>query len=301
MNACRTSLFASLAAVAGLLASCSDATDRVSGTDEHGNAVAARVFVVDSTGEPLAGAKVSLRPASWLEGEDLDSSSAEPTGWNATTVSDGSCLLPLGRLEEVRTLSARHGDRAAVFQAGPRGLDNRVLVMRATGSVQGTVVAGSPGTKVRISGVPGVAFLDDSGRFVLSDLPAGMLQLVLGQGAGRTVVESLTVGQGAATLVPALPAPGVRAETLSVADAPTSPLPRPPEFLPAGGVFASAPTIQVRTDLADAILETSLDGRTWSVVTGTLRPLVSVCLWARVTRVDGVVSQPVQACYTIEP
>lgn len=301
MTASRTSCFLSLVALAGLMASCSGPADRVSGTDEHGNAVAARVFVVDSTGEPLEGVKVSLRPASWLEGEPLDSSSAEPTGWNAATNRDGFCLLPLGRLEEARTVSARQGDRAAAFQARPEGLGDRVLVMRPTGSVQGSVVAGSPGTKVRISGIPGVTFLDDSGRFVLPNLPAGVFQLVVSQGAGRTVVQSLTVGQGAATLLPPLPSPGAQSETLSVADAPTSPLPRPPEFLPAGGVFATAPTIQVRTDLVGATLETSLDGRTWSVVSGTLRPLVSVCLWARVTRLDGVVSQPVQSCYTIQP
>lgn len=301
MNASRTSLLVSLAAAAGLVASCSDATDRVSGTDEHGNAVAARVFVVDSTGEPLEGVTVSLRPASWLEGDPLDSNSSEPTGWNAATNRDGSCLLPLGLLEEARTVSARKGDRAAAFQAGPRGLDNRVLVMRPTGSVQGSVVEGTPGTKVRIAGIPGVAFTDDSGRFVLGGIPAGTFRLMVGDASSGTVAESLVVREGAATLLPDLPAPGPQARTVSVAKAPTSPLPPVPEFLPAGGTFSAAPVIEVRSDVDGAMLETSLDGRTWSVVTGTLRPLVSVCLWARATSPEGVVSRPVRACYTLQP
>lgn len=301
MNHRSVSRAIALATVVCALASCSRAPERVVGTDEHGNAVSARITVVDESGEPIPGVMVSLRPRLWLDGEALDTVSSQPDGADATSGEDGSCQIRYGSSNEHRILSARHDGLGASFLGPSTSLGNRVLVLRPTGSVQGSVAEGGPGLPVRVAGIPGITWTDDSGRFSLSDLPVGVHRLEIGAGSVRTVAESMPVGAGQATILPTLPAPGVVDTAVSVAKASSAPLPGVPVFVPEAGTYTTPPTIEVRTADSSATVEVSTDGRVWEPVMGTLHPFVSICLFARSTNAEGVVSRPERACYVIQP
>lgn len=282
--------------LAAVLASCgSDA--QVAGTDEHGNAVAARVLVRDSSGAPAAGVAVVFRPSGWLDGEPLDSASSAGSG--CVTDRNGSCLFSPDSGSSDLTVRAGDGERAAAATVPSNTASDIVLRLAPTGSVQGSLQGAKAGVAVRVPGLPGIAWTDESGRFSLGSLPAGFRRVRVGN--GLVALDSVPVLSGKASTfalpMPVAPVAGpVVLDSIDVRD-----LPNTPVFSPPGGTYATAQEIVFKgVDPGDAV-ETSLDGIRWEILNGSVRVMSSTCLKARAVHDGRILSNTSEACYVVGP
>lgn len=283
-----------------LMIACGCGDDRaVAGTDEHGNAMTARVLVRDSLGAPAAGVEVSLRPVDWLDGEPLDTSShssIETT--RCVTDARGLCVVTPG----AGGIALRAGDgELAAFAVLPRGTDSvTMLDLRPTGSVQGRLVGAGAGLVVRVPGIPGKAWTDDSGRFSLGSLPEGLRRVSFGR-TSRLVLDSVVVrSRRALDFQVVLPDTSiVRRFVLDTFGVHAKP--RTPVFSPAGGTYDTILEVTFPSlETGDAI-ETSEDGIRWNVLNGSIRLMATACIQARVIRDGRILSNVSKACYVIAP
>ena len=287
--------FASLAAAALLCAGCGD-DSYVAGTDEHGNALAARVLVRDSSGAPAAGVYVVYRPAMWLDGDPLDT--ADGTH-RCVTDARGACPLP-DRASGDLAVRAGDGDRAAAAVL-PAMTDSVItLALRPTGSVQGRIVDAPSGLAVRVPGLPGIAWTDDSGRFSLGSLPEGTRRVVVGN-ASVLVVDSVPVRSNRAIDFQ-VPMPNATTGHAIVLDLfAVHELPPAPVFSPQGGTYRDILDISFPGLRAGDAVETSTDGIRWEVLNGSVRLMASTCISARTVRNGRIMSNVSSACYVLAP
>lgn len=283
--------------LAALLASCGDDSS-VAGTDEHGNALAARVLVRDSSGAPATGVEVVFRPSAWLDGERLDSASF--AGSRCTTDSDGICPIDPGGVDSSLTVRAGDGERAAAATVSRATRSDVVLRLASTGSVQGILKGAGAGVRVRVPGLPGTAWTDDSGRFSLGSLPEGRRRLVVGS-ASLLVVDSVPV-RSRRVLDFQVPMPASTSHRTIVLDTfALHVLPPTPVFSPPGGTYSSVLDIVFPGLSAGDAVETSEDGIRWEVLNGSVRLMASACIAARTVRDGRIVSNVSRACYVLAP
>lgn len=282
-----------------LAAGCGD-DHTVAGTDEHGNAVSARVLVRDSSGAPAVGVVVEFRPADWLDGEPLDTgaeSSRSPA--RCVTDGDGSCRIPASG---GKPLSIRAGDGEVAASGSIGNQTDTVIrmVLRPTGSVQGRLVGMGEGLLVRVPGLPGKAWTDETGRFSLGSLPEGMRRMVFGR-QSRLVLDSVPVRSRRA-LDFAITLPDTMVVRVQILDTfALHELPPPPVFSPGGGTYNSVLDIVFTGLGANDAVETSEDGIRWEALNGSIRLMASACIKARVVRDGRIVSNVSQACYELAP
>jgi len=275
---------------------CGCGDDRtVAGTDEHGNALAARVQVRDSSGAPAAGVLFEFRPTGWLDGDALDTSSSRV---RCVTDARGSCDLPEGGA--ALTLRAGDGEYAASGVVAGRTDSVITLELRPTGSVQGRIVGAGSGLVVRVPGLAGRAWTDDSGRFSLGSLPEGFRRLVVGS-ASALVLDSLPVrSRSAIDFQVAMP--NITSGVAIVLDTfALLALPPTPVFSTPAGAFASAFDVSFPGLRTGEAVETSEDGVHWAVLNGSIRVTASSCIMARTVRDGRIVSNISKACYELAP
>lgn len=288
----RTFLHLSLVA---LLWACGD-DSAVAGTDEHGNAVAARVLVRDSSGAPAAGVEVVVRPAEWLDGDPLDS--AVFAGSRCVTAYDGSCPFAPDERSGILVVRAGDGEFAAAAAVSEKTESDIVLRLAPTGSVQGTLPDAKAGVPVRVPGLAGIAWTDDSGRFSLGSLPEGFLRVRIGASA-RTGLDSVPVRPRKATV------PGRSSTIMDSIEVVRSweefDLPSAPVFDPPAGTYSAVQEVSFLQLASSDAVETSLDGVRWEVLNGKVRVMSSLCLKARAIRDGRIVSNVSEACYIVAP
>lgn len=272
----------------------------VAGTDEHGNAVKARVLVRDSAGAPAIGVAVDFRPVDWLDGEPLDTSSGV-SGARTRCVTDakGYCDVAPGATTDL-AVRAGEGEHAA-FAVLPAKTDSVItLGLRPTGSIQGRLVGMGSGVIVRVPGLAGKAWTDDSGRFSLGSLPEGLRRMAFGM-SSHLVLDSIPVrSRRALNFEITLPDTTV-VRVLILDTFALHELPPAPVFSPPGGTYDSILDIVFPGLGADDAVETSADGIRWEVLNGSIRLMASACIKARVVRDGRIVSNVSQACYVLAP
>lgn len=189
-------------AILALLGACAGDRSAGGGGIETNNTVGIRV--VDSTGAPVASARVSVRPADWTAG---DPSSPAP-GQILTTDDSGrvSGSLPAGRW----SFEARKGGFAVLATreiGGAVELGSLELapVARLSGNV--ALAAGESSVQVAVAGTDHVARTGSDGRWVLDSLPAGALAVVV---SGRGVVDSVVLVAGTRDSLPWTGSPSLR-------------------------------------------------------------------------------------------
>ena len=180
-----------------LLAGC-DTSGRVAGGagSEAGNALS--VLVRDSTGAPVASARVQLRPA----GAD------DPLpAFEALTGADGRASFRAA--SGAWSILVRKGDLAA-WSVSAASDTLRIDTLGATSRVAG-FLAGRGSQVVSFPGLGLLAPCDGDGFFQVSGLPAGILPVRVGASAVSDVhveagVPALVLGGGASAPWPSLPA-----------------------------------------------------------------------------------------------
>lgn len=160
-------------ATAALLAACGSDPGPVAGNgSETTTGIAVRVL--DSLGQPAAGALVRLRPDGWSP--DTAHPDLDPFP-SATAGPDGMARfasVPAGWWRAEAVLEGRSATGAPLSPGG-----NADLHLAAGAVLQGRVAlaVGAPGAWVRIPGLSVLSRTDALGRFELTGLPAGDLRL----------------------------------------------------------------------------------------------------------------------------
>lgn len=290
--------FASLGLVAVFAVGCGDGSRQVVGTDEHGNALTARVVVRDSSGAPAVGVAVEFRPADWLDGEPLDTASESSRSLvRCITDGDGSCSIPASGGKPL-SIRAGDGEIAASATFGDQTESVIRMVLRPTGSVQGRLLGMGGGLVVRVPGLPGKTWTDESGRFSLGSLPEGLRRMAFGE-AALLVLDSLPVRPRRALDFEIVLPDTTMVRRFVLDTFAVHALPRTPEFSPPGGFYDSALALTFFGVEPGDDVETSVDGIHWEVLNGSIRLMASACIKARSVRDNRILSNIAQACYVL--
>jgi hypothetical protein len=194
---------------------------------------------------------------------------------------------------------AGDGERAAAVVLSALTDSVTLLGLRPTGSVQGRIAGARSGLSVRVPGLPGRAWTDDSGRFSLGSLPEGMRRLALG--ASRLVIDSVAVRSRRALDFDIVLPDTTVVRMLTLDTFAVHVLPPSPVFSPPGGTYDSILDISFPELRAGDAVETSVDGIRWDVLNGSIRLMASSCINARTVRDGRIVSNVSRACYVLAP
>lgn len=176
-----------LAMVALFLAGCGlDSTAGRGGGDETGNGIA--VVVATDDGRPAIGARASLRPANFLDGEDFSS------GLDLVVGEDGRLVLPDGLGGEWK-LEVRDSSGGAILDLDltDRSPAAASLVLRPFGELQGYAGVASGGAmwKVSLRGTTRSVPLQADGTFQIPRVSPGTYRIVVARGADSGPVVEL--------------------------------------------------------------------------------------------------------------
>ncbi len=192
--------------VAIIVGLCACAEDRSAGGGgiETNNTVGVRLL--DTLGEPVASARVVVRPADWIA---MDPTSPSP---GQILTSDASGLVS-GTLADGRwTFEGRKGGLAVLVTREVTGsVVLGTLVMAPLASLSGRVAlaAGEPSVLVAVAGTDHVARTDAAGRWKMDSLPAGILGLVVS--GKEDFVDTVELAAGTRDSIPWTGTPSLRA------------------------------------------------------------------------------------------
>ena len=177
--------------------------------------------------------------------------------------------------------------------------DTLVVGLYATGAVAGSLGGVPEGTEVLAQGLDSKGTTDSAGRFALSGIPAGSLNLLARAFRGGTQIEGVAVH-------PRLVSELENVDVDSTAWSLHSPViqlrsfPLPPAFQTPPDVYSGAINVVVMAPILGDGLEVSVDGEPWMSTDGHLGLGASACIRARSKRAPGLYSEISTACYTIE-
>lgn len=294
----RSRIPAALATMALFCACTMDENRIAGGADDHGNAVQALILVTDSTGAPVPNTEVVVRPASWTSGTAIDTVGNAPEGARTWTDSSGYCRIRSLRSGEY-TVRAGTVNVAGAVTFDVRDSEFVAIGIYATGGIRGTLPGVAPGTLVAARGFEGVAEVDSSGGFILSCIPAGSVELVVGLDAGIAVIEQVHVYDRKVSVLQNVAGvlPGTRIRSAIR----LSNEPLPPVFLLRQGDYAGLQKIRFVAPIVGDKLEVLADGKNWIASTGQVRLGASSCVVARSIQGSTERSAASKACYSIQP
>lgn len=278
--------------LAGILDGCQNPSERLAGgADDHGNAVALRVRVEDSSGTPSAGMRVTVRPESWNPATDPD-----PVG-EATSGSDGSCQfhnLPPG---SYRVL-ADDGNTMSTETVMLESSAEVRLSAYAPGSIRGRLEgARQGGFLVSIAGTNLVASIGDSGAFRFDRVPAGSFRLIAGKRSELTLDRVPVLPRILSRLDPvpfdsSLPSrlePRVRLEAALA----------PPMVDPLPGSYLGPVRIRFLPNPATDSVEIAFEDGIWIHIADAIQLGASRCLRARSRRGEETSMESSELCYIL--
>ncbi|MBK8801569.1 MAG: hypothetical protein IPN71_05820 [Fibrobacteres bacterium] len=280
---------------AAMIAGCG--SNPQTGVDEHGNAMSARVRVVDANGRPQANAQVVIRPARWLPGEPLDSLGEEVDAAVIRTNADGFGTIS-GLREGAYMLRAGDSARAASIGIAWRdGLEDQQVQVDSVGSVVGYVPRAAAGLQVGVQGLDQIARIDSQGRFVLAFLPKGTHRVVVGSAARGTLLPRVEVQQGRLVDLGEIPF-----DSLSPREVPTAGVVvdrlLAPIVLPEAGTYRDSVQARAWSVQASDSLYVSIDGASWEPwMERTIA--VNTCLQFKSVRSTAAYFPIRTVCYTI--
>lgn len=287
--------FAAIATGCALLSGCGT-SGAENGVDEHGNAITARLKVVDSTGHPLDGSEIVIRPATWLPGDPLDSTSTAPNAVRIRTRADGSCEIPALRPGDYMA-RADHGPFAGMERVIWKQRDSATIAVGDVGAVRGRIPTAAPGTPVASLGMEQVGRTDSSGGFVLPFVAKGFHQIVAGHREHGTTIVNVEVAGLRATRIDSVPFDSLRSMEVQlravVEDVLLAPILSPPPGTYRDSVVVTARPL-FKTDTVKLVVDAST-AKTWSSAVVES----SQCLQLTSIRPGARSSPLIVACYTI--
>lgn len=268
-----------------------------SGVDEHGNAISARVRVVDADGLPKANVEVVVRPSQWLPGEALDSLGAVPNAFRARTDVDGFCSIS-GLRKDAYALRAGDSLRAAVASLVWReGVNGLQVGLDSVGSLTGFVPSAAPGVQVGIQGLGQATHTDSAGMFVLPFVPQGTHRVVVGRVGNGTLLPQVEVHPGRLTDLGEVPFDSLRAQEVLASGVVAERL-LAPIIQPDAGVYLDSVRVRAWSVLASDSLYVSFDGSKWVPwVERTIKG--NSCLQFKSVRASAIYFPIRSVCYTI--
>jgi len=138
------------------------------------------IHVADSSGRPIPGARIQLRPAGWKRESDgsFDPVQAVAADGNGTAWVHG---LPAGRWSVLAAGDAGQG--LTYLDKGDADQEQRIdLTLRSSASLEGRIVSLAQAT-VMVEGLPWSVRTDSTGAFRIDGLPAGTLTLQAASGS----------------------------------------------------------------------------------------------------------------------
>lgn len=260
------------------------------GADDHGNAIALRIQVEDSTGAAQAGVRVTVRPESWIPEEGASASGVAVSGL------DGFCSfgsLPPGNY---RVVADGGATMATVVVAIEESASIRMSTY-ATGSIRGRLDGAARGTSVAIQGTDIVSEVDDSGAFRFHRLPVGIFRIMAGS-RGRLALER----------IPVLPRILSRLDEVAFDSGRTAAIEptlrleadlAPPVVDSLPGNYSGPLRLVFRPSPPSDLVEISLDGGDWIPIADAILLGTSRCLQARSRRGSETSASTGDLCYTL--
>lgn len=270
---------------------CQPGSDRIAGgADDHGNAIALRVQVEDSTGYPLAGMRVTVRPDSWVPGQEL-----EPIE-DATSGPDGFCrfvALPPGPYRIV----ADDGNAMSTETVTLDASTSVRMSAYAPGSIRGRLDGGRRGAPVAIAGTDIVSYVGDSGTFRFDRVPAGNFRLRAGARAELTINRVPVLPRILSRLDPVefQPASPMQAEPRVRLEADIA----PPTVDPLPGSYPGPLRLVFRPNPAKDSVEISFEIDVWIPIQDAIQLGSSRCLRARSRRGAETSPETRELCYIL--
>lgn len=274
------------------LLGCQSGSDRIAGgADDHGNAIALRVQVEDSTGSPAAGMRVTVRPESWNPAEGSAPIAVVTSG------PDGSCKFEALAPGAYRVLA----DDGNTMSTGTVLLESTTSIRLnayAPGSIRGRLEGGGHGgVLMSIAGTDLVSPVGDSGTFRFDRVPAGNFRLTAGTHAELTLDRIPVLPRILSRLDPIAfdPSRPMRIEPRVRLEADLA----PPTVDPLPGSYPGPLRLVFKSNSDSDGVEIAFEDKVWIPIADAIQLGSSRCLRARSRRGGETSPETRDLCYTL--